>query len=292
MLQALNDSFGLIIDTNEICQPLTFQVVKPNNLKSDVYRDLQFIYDFVQKAEAVCIRHLLNDEPYVDFVDITKFRNLKRLEIIRIDIHKVLGIQQMRAHLIEIICNKSVEEITDIITHCGGDNSNGFIWNELKCANFSYNSLKHIDSSLEFAPYLQMLNLSHNQLVSVEAVKWLPNLKVLDISYNRLTHIPRFNLEAPRRLQILRLSNNYIEDVHGVNRLDALTNLDLTGNNLLDHSCLLPLSTLIALSNLCLDGNPLACHPKHREATASYLHKNTQSVKVLYNINIVIMEFI
>lgn len=27
-------------------------------------------------------------------------------------------------------------------------------------------------------------------------------------------------------------------------------------------------------------GNPISCHPKHREMTARYLHKNTTSVKV------------
>lgn len=63
--------------------------------------------------------------------------------------------------------------------------------------------------------------------------------------------------------------------------MEALNELDLSSNYFLDHSSLLSLSTLIALQYINLLGNPLACHPKHRSATAQYLHKNTASAKVI-----------
>lgn len=254
LLRALNDSFSLIVDPNEVSQPQTFQVLKPNNAKSDVFRELQFIYDFVQKTQILCITTVPNDDPFDGIIDIQKFHNLRRLEIQRVPIEQIIGIQRLRAHLQEIICSKSVKCVEDIISHCGGDKSHGFVWNELKMADFSYNALKTIDCSLEFAPYLQQLNLSHNKLVSVDAIKWLPNLKRLNLSYNNLTHIPSLHGEASRRLQTLILTNNFIEDLSGISRLDALSDLNLSDNCIIDHSALLPLSSLIALQCLHLYG--------------------------------------
>lgn len=256
LLRALNDSFSLIVDSSEVCTPQTFQVLKPNNSKSDVFRELQFIYDFVQKTQILCLTTVPNDDPFDGVIDITKFRNLRRLEIQRIPIEQVVGIQRLRAHLQEIICSKSISSVKDIITHCGGDKANGFLWNELKMADFSYNGLKTIDCSLEFASNLQQLNLSHNQIVSVDAIKWLPNLKKLNLSYNSLTHIPQ--CIASRRLQTLILTNNFIEDLSGLPRLEALSELNLSDNCILDHAALQPLSSLIALQFLHLHGKRTA----------------------------------
>lgn len=282
LLQALNDSFTLIVNQNEASGGAhTFQVVAANNYsKSFVFRDLQLIYDFVQKTHILCVTHFSSDEPFAGAIDISNFRNLRRLEVCRVSVNQVRGIQAMRPYLQEIRCVHSVDRVEDIISHCGGDKSNGFIWNELRFVDLSYNTLRAIDGSLEFASWLQHLNLSHNQIVSVDAIKWLPNLKYLNLSFNQLPHVPFFNVEATRRLQVLNLSNNYIEELSGISRLDALNELDLSGNYLLDHSTLLPLSTLVALQYLSLIGNPLACHPKHRQATSRYLHRNTASVKV------------
>ncbi|XP_036345886.1 uncharacterized protein LOC118755144 isoform X2 [Rhagoletis pomonella] len=283
LLRALNDSFTLIIDgAAEIgASSQTFQVAKPVNSRSPVFTDLQLIYDFVQKTPLLCIVHYPTDEYFDGKIDISKFRALRRLEVQKTSVRQVIGIQRLRAQLQQLICVKSLANVEDIITRCGGDNSNGFVWNELKIADFSYNSLQRIDGALEFAQFLQHLNLRHNQLRSVEAIKWLPHLKTLDLSYNCLQCVPQFHMEAYKRLQSLNMSNNFVEDLMGIAKLDALTDLDLSDNCLLDHSCLLPLSTLITLNYLNLYGNPLCCHPKHRLATAQFLHKNTATVKFI-----------
>lgn len=278
LLRALNDSFTLIADPNETCSPNTFQVLKPNNAKSDVFRDLQIIYDFVQKTQILCLLAIPTEEPFDGDIDIKKFRNLKRLEIQKIPIEQIVGIQRLRAHLQELICSKSISSIQSIIAHCGGDNANGFSWNELKMADFSYNCLKTIDCSLEFVPNLQQLNLSHNQIHSVDAIKWLQNLKKLNLSFNNLSHIPQSI--ASRRLQSLILMNNFIENLNGLPKLEALNELNLAENCILDHASLEPLGQLIALQQLTLYGNPISHHPHYREETCKYLHKNVASVKV------------
>ncbi|EDV57921.2 uncharacterized protein Dere_GG25106, isoform B [Drosophila erecta] len=286
LLRALNDSFTLIADTEigagaGYLQPQSFQVVKPINAKSSVFPDLQLVHDFVQKTTLLKLTYFPSEHYFEGAIDIAKFRALRRLEVNKINIGQVVGIQPLRGQLQHLICVKSITSVDDIITRCGGDNSNGFVWNELKAADFSYNSLRSVDTALEFAQHLQHLNLRHNKLTSVAAIKWLPHLKTLDLSYNCLTHLPQFHMEACKRLQLLNISNNYVEELLDVAKLDALYNLDLSDNCLLEHSQLLPLSALMSLTVLNLQGNPLACNPKHRQATAQYLHKNSATVKFL-----------
>ncbi|KAM7353334.1 uncharacterized protein ACRADG_005432 isoform 2-T3 [Cochliomyia hominivorax] len=281
LLRALNDSFSLIADSLEIGDIQNFQVVKPINSKSPVFRDLQLVHDFVQKTILLCITQYPGDEYFEGKIDISKFRALKRLEIQKVQVTQICGIQPLRGQLQHLICTKSIKCVDDIITHCGGDNSNGFVWNELKIADFSYNNLRTVDTSLEFAQYLQHLNLRHNQLQSVKAIKWLPHLKTLDLSFNRLQFIPQFHMDAYKRLQSLNMSNNLLEDLTGIVKLDALTDLDLSDNCLLDHTYLLPLNVISTLKFLNLYGNPLQYHPKHRLATSQHLHTNCSTVKFI-----------
>ncbi|XP_020810533.1 uncharacterized protein LOC110185865 isoform X1 [Drosophila serrata] len=288
LLRALNDSFTLIADTeigagagSHSQNQLSFQVVKSINAKSSVFPDLQLLHDFVQKTTLLKLTYFPSELHFEGAIDIAKFRALRRLEVHKINIGQVVGIQPLRGQLQHLICIKSLASVDDIITRCGGDNSNGFVWNELKSADFSYNSLRSVDTALEFAQHLQHLSLRHNKLTSVAAIKWLPHLKTLDISYNCLTHVPQFHMEACKRLQLLNISNNYVEELLDVAKLDALNHLDLSDNCLLEHSQLLPLSALVTLTILILQGNPMACNPKHRQATAQYLHKNCATVKFI-----------
>ncbi|XP_043947528.1 serine/threonine-protein kinase 11-interacting protein isoform X4 [Drosophila biarmipes] len=283
-LRALNDSLTLIADieigsSGVYQQHQSFKVVKPINAKSSVFSDLQLVHDFVQKTTLLRLTYFPCELYFEAAIDIAKFRALRRLEVNKINICQVVGIQPLRGQLQHLICVRSLTCLDDIIIRCGGDNSNGFVWNELQSADFSYNNLRSVDSALEFAQNLQHLNLQHNKLNSVAAVKWLPHLKTLNLSYNCLKHIPQIHMEACKRLQLLNISNNYIEELQDVAKLDALRNLDLSHNCLLEHSQLLPLSALFALNVLNVQGNPLACHPVHRLATAKYLAKNSASVK-------------
>lgn len=283
LLRALNDSFSLIIDDQELMTaPQTFQVIRPNNSKSNVFRELMFIYDFIQKTLVLKLTKYIDDETIDDddscTLDISKFRNLTTLEIQRVCIKRIVGLQQLRQQLQELVVEKSLTDIKDLIMHCAGDNCSGFIWNSLKRLDFSYNNLERVDNSFEFTPYLQFLNLSHNKIVQISALVYLPNLKILNLSYNHLTNIPKLNIESYRRLQVLIMNDNFIEDISGLARLDALLELDMSSNFLLDHALLLPLCTLNALTYLNLSGNPLAFHPKHRVATCRYLSRNAATV--------------
>ena len=134
-------------------------MTKPNNSKSNVFRELMFIYDFIQKTLVLKLTKYIDDETIEDdddncVIDISKFRNMTTLEIQRVSIKRIVGLQQLRQQLQELVVEKSLTNIKDLIMHCAGDNCSGFIWNSLKRIDFSYNNLERVDSSFEFTPYV------------------------------------------------------------------------------------------------------------------------------------------
>lgn len=156
MLRALNDSFSLIIDEHEFIAAQQFQVTKPNYSKSNVFRELMFIFDFIQKTLVLRITKFIDDEPLDEncSIDISKFRNLTTLEIQRVPIKLIKGLQSLRMQLQELVAEKCLTNVKDLVTHCAGDNCSGFMWNNLKRVDFSYNNLERVDSSFEVITYL------------------------------------------------------------------------------------------------------------------------------------------
>lgn len=99
LLHNLNDAFAIIVnDTQELDS--SFQVC--NSSKIDVFRDLKFLHDFVQKTVWLKVSHTASD-PRLS-IDITKFRHLRFLELQKVCIDLVSGIQGVRGQLESISC--------------------------------------------------------------------------------------------------------------------------------------------------------------------------------------------
>lgn len=270
LLYSLNKSLANIIKQRQMFNS-SFHVI---DLEVNNY-DLEFVYDFIQKTFAL---KMLPDPLFWNneqLLDIQIFRNLRLLEVQRLSLNLVKGIKSLRAQLEYLTCIHSLRNLRDILENCGGDNSQGFIWRELKEAVFSYNSLDSLDSSLEFAPWLHTLNLSHNHIQNAQLINCLPNLRHLNMSYNQLVSVPALCGQLCNHLKVLVLCNNFIEDIKELAVLANLNELDLSNNCLLEHNCLLPLANLAMLKCVNLMGNPLSFHPKHRFKTVYYLHFNT-----------------
>lgn len=91
----------------------------------------------------------------------------------------------------------------------------GFVWASLKRLALPYNGLGRLDKSLELAPWLHTLDLSHNLIVNTGELDCLPSLKYVNLGYNKLEAAPAFNKATYQTLQILVLKNNYIENLNG-----------------------------------------------------------------------------
>lgn len=245
--------------------------------------DMQFLYDFIQKT--VALKVLPDNEALMDgeVVDVRIFRNLKLLEIQRLSLGLIKGLKSLRAQLEYLTCIHSLKALGEVLESCGGDNSQGFMWKELKKAVFSYNSLDSLDSSLEFVPWLHTLDLSHNHIHDAQPLNCLTHLQYVNLSYNQLESVPAFSCQLQARIRVLILSNNFIEDLKELAFLANLSELDLSYNCLLEHSSLRPIAGLAKLQSLNLYGNPLSYHPRHRLCAARYFHFDATSHFVLDN---------
>lgn len=201
LLNQLNSSFALITEQRDSLNT-TFQVINCSNIKVELYRDLQFLHDFVQRTVSLKLIPCFAGSSYTDLLNIMKFKNLKLLEIHKLNITLLTGLQVLRTQLQFIVCVRSLKSLHELLEKCGADDSEGFIWCELKEAVFSHNGLEELDSSLEFVPWLHTLDLSHNKIKNATLLNCLPNLKNLNLSYNQLDSIKPLSGQLCNRLQV------------------------------------------------------------------------------------------
>ncbi|KAL1523326.1 hypothetical protein AB1Y20_018272 [Prymnesium parvum] len=116
---------------------------------------------------------------------------------------------------------------------------------------------------------LTVLNLSRNEIASIENIERLVSLTKLDLSHN-LIREPT-GLESLTNLTHLDLSSNSIHVLTGLERLGSLEVLHLADNNLTTADVLRSLCYLQNLHTLTLRGNPLASLQNYRSVVAQRL---------------------
>ena len=104
----------------------------------------------------------------------------------------------------------------------------------------------------EYPEYIDVLDLSWNELTRIEWLENLVNLKGLYLSNNKLTRLE--GLENLVNLEKLYLSNNKLTRIDGMETLVNLETLDLSWNKL---TRIEGLENLVNLRALDLSGNKL-----------------------------------
>ncbi|KMQ92764.1 serine threonine kinase 11-interacting protein [Lasius niger] len=214
LLHSLNQAFSLIALESEDLDS-SFRVC--NSSKIDIFRDIKFLHDFVQKTISLKVTHCSPDVKII--IDISKFRHLRYLELKKVSIELLKGLQSVRGQLESIVCagRKGVSTIYQLLATCGGDAGIGFVWASLRHLVLPHNALECLDESLELAPWLQILDLNHNMITNAKEISCLSNLKYVNLGYNKLEEVPVFNKAALHSLQILVLKNNYIDNLNEKN---------------------------------------------------------------------------
>lgn len=91
---------------------------------------------------------------------------------------------------------------------------------------------------------LTNLNISYNQITSLDAISELTYLEHLDASNNEISSVAAVEYPA---LISLNLSNNWLSDLSGIETFSSLTSLDVSGNLISDLTPITKLSELIEL---------------------------------------------
>ncbi|XVF44501.1 hypothetical protein PTKIN_Ptkin02bG0128400 [Pterospermum kingtungense] len=125
----------------------------------------------------------------------------------------------------------------------------------LKVLSLSGNAIARITAGA-LPRGLHMLNLSKNNISTIEGLRELTRLRVLDLSYNRILRIGH-GLASCSSLKELYLAGNKISEVEGLHRLLKLTVLDLRFNKISTAKCLGQLAANYnSLQAISLEGNP------------------------------------
>ncbi|KAM5155738.1 serine/threonine-protein kinase 11-interacting protein isoform 1-T2 [Callospermophilus lateralis] len=237
---------------------------------SPIILQLQFLFDVLQKTLSLKLVHIPGPG-LPGPIKIFPFKSLRQLELRGVPLHCLHGLRGIYSQLETLICNKSIQALEELLSACGGDLCSALPWLALLSADFSYNALTALDSSLRLLSALRFLNLSHNRVQDCKGFLMdLSELYHLDISYNRLHLVPRMG-PSGAALGILILRGNELRSLQGLEQLRNLRHLDVAYNLLEGHKELSPLWLLAELRKLYLEGNPLWFHPAHRVATVQYL---------------------
>ncbi|KAB1278427.1 Serine/threonine-protein kinase 11-interacting protein, partial [Camelus dromedarius] len=121
---------------------------------SPVILQLQFLFDVLQKTLSLKLVHV-PDLGLPGPIKIFPFKSLRRLEVWG-DGGWESGGKSPRL------------PAQELLSACGGDLCSALPWLALLSADFSYNALTALDSSLRLLSALRFLNLSHNQVQDCE----------------------------------------------------------------------------------------------------------------------------
>ncbi|XP_032373187.1 leucine-rich repeat-containing protein 49 isoform X2 [Etheostoma spectabile] len=117
---------------------------------------------------------------------------------------------------------------------------------------------------LESLSNLTILDLHDNQICRIENVSHLIKLRVLNLAGNNISKVE--NMQGLNCLTELNLRNNCISIVTEVYRLPCLQRLFLSCNNITSFDQLACLGESHSLSELTLDGNPVALETWYKQA--------------------------
>ncbi|XP_028926480.1 leucine-rich repeat-containing protein 49 isoform X1 [Ornithorhynchus anatinus] len=130
------------------------------------------------------------------------------------------------------------------------------------------NRIKKI-SNLESLTSLDVLDLHGNQICKIENINHLRELRVLNLARNLLNRVE--NLNGLDSLTELNLRHNHITSVNDVDSLPCLQRLFLSFNGISSFEDILCLSDSSSLSDITLDGNPIAQEPWYKHTVLRHL---------------------
>ncbi|GAB1605089.1 leucine-rich repeat-containing protein 49-like isoform X4 [Argonauta hians] len=132
----------------------------------------------------------------------------------------------------------------------------------LKVLMLGKNRIKKIEN-LECLPKLDVLDLHNNQISEISNLNHLSELRVLNLAGNLLKYVD--NLHGMDSLMELNFRRNRIQSVSSLDCLPSLQSLYLSFNDICSFSALSCLSESSSLSEVTLDGNPIAIEHSYRQ---------------------------
>ncbi|XP_029985952.1 leucine-rich repeat-containing protein 49 [Sphaeramia orbicularis] len=192
-------------------------------------------------------RHCLEECPKLDFIEELQLLNLQHNLITRIQY-----LSQLQKLVFLNLYDNHISEMTGIEALCS-----------LRILMLGKNRIQKI-SSLESLVKLNILDLHDNKIARIENMSHLSELRVLNLAGNNIGRVE--NLHGLGSLTELNLRHNCISALTEVDFLPCLQRLFLSCNNITSFDQLACLGETCSLSELTLDGNPVALETWYKQA--------------------------
>ncbi|KAM4740983.1 nischarin isoform 2-T2 [Anableps anableps] len=260
------------------------RLAKPTCFTGDAKTDLGHILDFTCRLRYLKISGTRGpvgtsniQENNLSF-DLSVFKSLLQIEISDCSSQQIQGLPSLRSSLATLSIHRSTESMMAVLVPEASEFSQWEpegaesgcpvtavvpVWRHLTTLDMSHNCIGAIDGSVKLIPKAEFLDLSYNQLSSVENLQHLYNLVHVDLSYNSLRTLEAAHTRLGN-IKTLSLAGNQLEKLTGLSKLYSLVNLDLSHNQLAQLEEIRNIGALPCLEKLNLSSNPMCIIPDYR----------------------------
>ncbi|XP_071350092.1 nischarin isoform X3 [Trachinotus anak] len=260
------------------------RLAKPTCCNGDAKTDLGHILDFTCRLRYLKISGTRGpvgtsniQESSLPF-DLSVFKSLLQIEISECSSQQIQGLSSLRSSLATMSIHRSTETMMSILVPEASEFSQWEpegaesgcpvtavipVWRNLTTLDMSHNCISTIDSSVKLIRKVEFLDLSYNQLSSVENLQHLYNLVHVDLSYNSLRVLEAAHTRLGN-IKTLSLAGNQLDRLTGLTKLYSLVNLDLSHNQLAQLEEIRNIGSLPCLEKLNLSSNPMCIIPDYR----------------------------
>ncbi|XP_029947828.1 nischarin isoform X2 [Salarias fasciatus] len=260
------------------------RLAKPTCCNGDAKTDLGHILDFTCRLRYLKISGTRGpvgtsniQESTLPF-DLSFFKSLLQIEISECSSHQIQGLPSLRSSLATLSIHRSTETMMSVLVPEASEFSQWEpegvesgcpvtavipVWRNLTTLDMSHNCISTIDGSVKLIPKVEFLDLSYNQLSSVENLQHLYNLVHVDLSYNSLRALEAAHTRLGN-IKTLSLAGNQLDRLTGLTKLYSLVNLDLSHNQLSQLEEIKNIGSLPCLEKLNLSSNPMCIIPDYR----------------------------
>ncbi|CAJ1052035.1 nischarin isoform X1 [Xyrichtys novacula] len=260
------------------------RLAKPTCCNGDAKTDLGHILDFTCRLKYLKVSGTRGpvgtsniEESSLPF-DLSVFKSLLQIEISDCNSQQIQGLSSLRSSLATLSLHRSTESMMSILVPEASEFSQWEaegaesgcpvtavipVWKNLTTLDMSHNCISSIDSSVKLIPKVEFLDLSYNQLSTVENLQHLYNLVHVDLSYNSLKVLEAAHTRLGN-IKTLNLAGNQLDQLTGLTKLYSLVNLDLSHNQLTQLEEIRNIGSLPCLEKLNLSSNPMCIIPDYR----------------------------
>ncbi|XP_055342754.1 nischarin-like [Paramacrobiotus metropolitanus] len=269
-----------VVDSNSTRDELVFtpiqihainkrlQLPEPVCESKDRTRDFGHLLDYIYRMKTVRILGndgLLAASNIVENqlpIELMIFKSAEDLMLDQLRPSQITGLENLRNTVKKLRIHRTLQSLSLFFLrdadgwHTEEELPSCLCWNKLVSADLSQNRIEKLDKSIKLLVNVESLDLSNNQLRTLDHLHHLHNLRKLGLARNYLSILDNMHAKLGN-IQKITLSGNQLQTLKGLAKLYSLEDLDLSDNEVSSLDEIEHLRNLPCLIRLILASNPI-----------------------------------